>query len=213
MYYKNRAEAGRLIADRLKKYTHTPCVVLALSEGGVLVGAQISLALHAKLMLLLSEKIVLPGEHEAIAALTTDTFGYRSDMSESEIDHINSEFHGIIDGQRLEKRHALNRVVSDDIKVKTTDLRDKIIIAVSDGFNDALPLDILEDFIKPIRIKRLIVATPITNVKALDKMHLLADELVVLNVREDLISVDHHYEENNIPDHEGLVKIIRNIVS
>mgnify|MGYP000710496877 CR=1 FL=1 len=84
------------------------------------------------------------------------------------------------------------------------------MIVVSDGFSDTLPLDILEDFVKPIRIKRLIIATPITNVNALDKMHLIADELVVLDVREDIISVDHHYDLNNIPKFKDLVKIIKN---
>ena len=210
MYFTDRPAAGRLLADRLAHYAKDSCAVLSLSPGGILVGAQIAMRLHCHLMLLQSEKIILPGEHDAIAALTTTSFGYADDLSESEIDYINGEFHGVIDQQRLTKQHVLNRLVTAETKITPNDLRDKIVVAVSDGFIDTLALDVLEDFIRPIRIKRLILAVPITNVKALDKMHLMADELAILDVREDIISIDHHYDKNIVPDHEGLVKIIRN---
>lgn len=210
MYYRDRPAAGRLIADRLEGYAKQSCVVLSLSPGGVLVGAQIAMRLHCHLMLLLTENIVLPGEHEPIGALTTDSFSYSDSLSESEINEVNSEFHNVIDAQRLTKQHKLNRLITAETRITPNDLRDKVVIAVSDGFTETLPLDVLEDFVKPIRLKRLIIAVPLTNVKVLDKMHLLADELVVLDVREDIISVDHHYEQNTVPDFEDLVKIVRN---
>ena len=210
MYFADRPAAGRLLADKLAHYADKPCVVLSLSSGGVLVGAQIAMRLHCHLMLLMTEKIILPGEHEAIASLTTGSFGYSDKLSESEIDYINGEFHNVIETQRMTKSHALNRLLTVETKITPNDLRDKIVIVVSDGFVDAMALDVVEDFIKPIRIKRLIVAVPITNVKALDKAHLLADELAILDVREDIISIDHHYEKNIIPGYDGLVKIIRN---
>jgi predicted phosphoribosyltransferase len=210
MYFADRPAAGRLLADKLAHYADQPCAVLSLSAGGVLVGAQIAMRLHCHLMLLMTERIILPGEHEAIGALTTDSFSYSDKLSESEIDYINGEFHNVIDTQRMTKHHALNRLLTAETKITPNDLRDKVVVIVSDGFTDTLALDVVEDFIKPIRIKRLVVAVPITSVKALDKIHLLADELAILDVREDIISVDHHYDKNIIPDYDGLVKIIRN---
>lgn len=210
MYFEDRPAAGRLLADKLKHHAKEPCLVLALSPGGVLIGAQISMRLHCPLKLLLSEKIILPGETEPIGAMTTGTFSYSGHLSESDVDEINGEFHGVIDTQRLEKQHKLNGLVNADTKVDPHELKDKVVVVVSDGFTDTLPLDILEDFIKPIRVKRLVIATPITSVKALDKIHLLADELAILEVREEIISVDHHYEQNKLPDFDGLIKIVRN---
>lgn len=210
MYFTDRPTAGRLLADKLAHYADQPCAVLSLSAGGVLVGAQIAMRLHCHLMLLSTEKIILPGEHEAIGALTTNSFSYSDKLSESEIDYINGEFHNVIDTQRMTKQHSLNRLLTAETKITPKDLRDKVVVIVSDGFVDTLALDVVEDFIKPIRVKRLICAVPITNVKALDKMHLLADELAILDVREDIISIDHHYDNNTIPDYNGLVKIIRN---
>lgn len=210
MYFKDRPSAGRLLADRLAGYAKQPCAVLSLSPGGIIVGAQIAMRLHCHLMLLHSEKIVLPGEHDPIGALSSSTFSYDSKLSESEINYMNGEFRNIIDAERMTKQHKLNRLITAETKITPNDLRDKMVIVVSDGFTDTMALDVLEDFIKPIRIKRLIVAVPVTNVRVLDKLHLLADELVILDVREDIISIDHQYDENTIPDYDGLVKIIRN---
>ena len=210
MYFVDRPAAGRLLADKLEQYATQDCAVLALNAGGVLVGAQIAMRLHCHLMLLSSETIVLPGEHEPIAAQTVDSFSYSGKLSESEVDYINSEFRNVIDTQRLVKQHALNRLVTSETKITPNDLRDKVVVATADGLMDTLTLDVLEDFIKPIRVKRLIIAVPLTNIKALDKMHLLGDELAILDVREDIISIDHHYEKNIIPAYPDLVKIIRN---
>jgi putative phosphoribosyl transferase len=212
MYFENRPDAGRQLAAKLAKYEDDKCVVLALSQGGVIVGAQIAIRLHCRLMILLSENITLPGENEAMGAITDRTFSYSSKLSQSDKDEINGEFHGVIDQLKLVKRHELNSLITPETMVTPNDLRDKVVIAVTDGFDDTLCLDVLEDFIKPIRTKKLVIATPLTNVKALDKIHLLADELVVLNVREDIVSIDHHYENNIIPDHAGLTKIIRNTI-
>ena len=210
MYFVDRPAAGRLLADKLEEYAKQDCAVLALNAGGVLVGAQIAMRLHCHLMLLSSENIVLPGEHEPIAALTAGSFSYSGKLSESEVDYINSEFRNVIDTQRLVKQHALNRLVTSETKITPNDLRDKVVIATADGLTDTLTLDVLEDFIKPIRVKRLVLAIPLTNVRALDKMHLLADELAILDVREDVMSIDHYYEKNVVPGYKDLVKIIRN---
>jgi putative phosphoribosyl transferase len=212
MYFKDRPEAGRQIADRLEKYAHDKCVVLSLSAGGVIVGAQVAMRLNCQLMFLLSENIYLPGEPEALGSLTETSFSYSSKLTKPDLEEINSEFHGVIDQEIITKRHKLNQLITAETKVTPADLRDKIVIAISDGFDDTLALDVLSDFIKPIRIKRLVLASPLSNIKALDRMHVLADELVVLNVKENIVSINHHYDNNVLLNHLGLTKVIHNII-
>jgi predicted phosphoribosyltransferase len=86
------------------------------------------------------------------------------------------------------------------------------VILVSDGLNSGLSLDAAADFLKPINIEKLIVATPIANVTAVDHMHLLADEIACLSVVENFLNVNHYYEDNKVPDHETIVKTIETIV-
>ncbi|MCA9330664.1 hypothetical protein KC957_01340, partial [Candidatus Saccharibacteria bacterium] len=72
MYFKNRADAGRQLAEKLEAYKRSNCVVLAMNSGGVMVGAQVAMALHADLFMLATEEVKVPGEPVAIAAITTD---------------------------------------------------------------------------------------------------------------------------------------------
>ena len=63
MYFEDRAQAGSLLAAQLvDKYRYENCAVVALSDGGVLVGEQIAAALHCMLMMIMSEDIDIPGE-------------------------------------------------------------------------------------------------------------------------------------------------------
>jgi predicted phosphoribosyltransferase len=106
----------------------------------------------------------------------------------------------------------MNRLLGKGGLIKRDLLRDKNVILVSDGLASGFSLDIAAEFLKPIRIKRLIVATPFASVPAVDRMHILADEIDCLNVIEDYISTDHYYEIQDVPDHDKVVRIIEQIV-
>ena len=63
----DRAEAGRVLAQRLKRAIATPdLLVLALPRGGLPVGFEIAQALHADLDVSLVRKLGVPG-HEELA--------------------------------------------------------------------------------------------------------------------------------------------------
>ena len=68
MYFASRLQAGRQLASQLvPKYRYENCAVLAVSDGGVMVGAQIAQQLHCVITLLMSAEITLPREPEAVA--------------------------------------------------------------------------------------------------------------------------------------------------
>lgn len=211
MYFKNRAEAGRKLAEQLQAYDNKQCVVIALNNGGVLIGAQIAMNLHSNLLILDSEAIHLPGEPDAIASLTTQSMTYNSRYSSGQIDEFLAEYHGVIESQRFEKTHHLNRLLSDGGGIDTRQLSRHVVILAIDALNDPAILDVAADYLKPIKLKKLIIATPLASVKAVDHMHLVSDEICCLNVAENLMEADHYYDENVIPDRQGVLKIIRNI--
>jgi len=211
MYFKNRADAGRALAAKISKYNDEQCVVLALNDGGVIVGAQIALKIHANLMVLISNKVMLPGEPDPLASMTTSTFTYNPMYSEGERDELTSEFRGVIDAQRLENFHKINALVSDGAEIDPKDLRHHVIILVADALHDAMMLNVAYDFLKRIEVKRLIIATPLANVTAVDAMHLMGDEIYCLSVADNLMIADHYYDDNIVPDHAGIMKIIRNL--
>ena len=63
--FKNRREAGRILAGKLSKYAQRPDVaVLALPRGGVPVGHEVARALGAPLDVMLVRKLGVPGNEE-----------------------------------------------------------------------------------------------------------------------------------------------------
>ena len=212
MYFKNRAEAGRIIAKKLEKYKRQNIAVVALSPGGVIVGAQIAMQLHGNLALLLTENIYLPGETEALAAMSSEgAFSYNNMFSPGEIEEMVLEYHHYIEQMRIETLHHINRLIGHDGEIHREYLRHHTVILVSDGLPSGFSLDIANDFVKFIPIKRLIVATPIASIPAVDRMHLLGDEICCLSVVENYIETDHYYTDNTIPPVQDLFRVMKNI--
>ena len=73
-------------------------------------------------------------------------------------------------------------------------------------------LSAAEMVLKSVSYDRLVVATPMADIKALDKIHIMADEIQCLSVIDDTFELDHYFEKNDIPNHETIVKTIENIV-
>src|SRR5438105_6664498 len=73
MLFRDRADAGRLLAAKLAPYANRPDVaVLALPRGGVPVAFDVARALHGPLDVFLVRKLGVPGYEElAMGALAT----------------------------------------------------------------------------------------------------------------------------------------------
>ncbi len=211
-YFKSRAQAGRELAKQLMSYANQNCAVIALNEGGVIVGAQIAMAIHANLMLLATTSIDLPREPKAIGGLTpTGAMVFNPEMPAGEREEMMVEYHNYIDQKRIEKFHELNTLIGKTGAVDRNLLKRRVVVVVADGLPDGFLLDMAADFLKPVLIKRLVLAVPVAGVQAVDRMHLLGDELHVLSVPENYINTDHYFDSNVIPDQDGLFKVMQNI--
>lgn len=214
MYFKNRTEAGQLLAERLvEKYRYENCAVVALSDGGVVVGEQIAAQLHCALMLIVSEDIEIPGENLSFGGVSQGgSFTFNSELTEGQIKGYVSEFHGYLAEQKREAFQRINRLVGDGGTVDKDLLRDRVVILVSDGFGDDASIDVALDFLKPIRTQRLVVVAPVATVQAVDRMHVAGDELHILDVKTNYLGVNHYYDENDIPSHEDTIAKINEII-
>jgi len=214
MYFESREEAGIKLAVQLfERYRYENCVVVSLSDGGVIVGEQIASALHSLLTMLLVETIDIPGEGMSFGAVTQDgNFSYDGSISQGEMDEYTSEYHGYLEEQKRESFQKINRMLGDGGLIDREMLRDHVVILVSDGFDNSGVLDAALDFLKPIRITRLVIAAPIASVKAVDKLHMIADELHILDVKPNYLDTNHYYNRNAIPSHEETVAKINKIV-
>lgn len=214
MYFESRSQAGAKLAEvLLDKYRYENCAVVALSDGAVIVGEQIASALHSVLTMLLMQEIEIPGENLSFGGISQDgKFTFNGMFSAGEIEEYTNEYFGYLEEKKREAFQDLNRLLGDGGLIDHDLLRDHTVILVSDGLENGASLDIAVDFLKPIRIKRLVVAAPVASVQAIDRLHVLADELHILDVRENFMGANHYYDENTIPSHEETIAKINNIV-
>jgi predicted phosphoribosyltransferase len=214
MYFHSRAEAGQKLATELQKFRYENVAVVALGDGAAVVAEQIAISLHCVLTMLFSENVKMPGERQALGTVTQGgDFVYSSALSEGEIDEYYGEFHGYIEDQKREKMSYLNRLLGQGGLIDPALLREHDIILVSDGLRHGTSLDAAADFFKHIKIGKLVVATPIASVQAVDRMHIIADELHCLSVTENYISTNHYYDVNDVPSHEEIAQRINDVVN
>ena len=214
MYFESRSQAGSILAQQLfDKYRYEDSVVLALSDGAVLVGEQIAARLHCMLTMLLIEDIEIPGESLSFGGVSQNGgFTYNGMFSAGEIEAYTSEFHGYLNEKRREAFQKINRLLSDGGVISNDMLRDRVVILVVDGVDNGASIDVAMDFLKPIRTQKVVVAAPVATVPAIDKLHVLADELHVLDVKENFMGVNHYYENNDIPSHEDTIAKINQMI-
>lgn len=216
MYFESRAQAGVLLAEQLfDPYRYENCVVIALSDGGVLVGEQIASKLHCLLMMMISESIAIPGEGLDFGAVDqSGGFTYNSGMSKAEAEDYANEFHGYLEEKKRQVFQGMNRIIGDGGIISRDLIRNNNIILVSDCISDVTLIDVAINYLKSIKIEKIIIATPIATVPAVDIMHVKADELHILDVKDNFFEVNHYYDDNNIPGRDEIIaKINQNILN
>jgi len=215
MYFKSRVEAGQLLAKQIAaKYKGQDCAVVALNDGGVMVGSRIALELHCVLTMLMTESIMLPREDAAVGGITQDgSFSYNQKYSQGEIDEFVAEYYHFIEQEKMSKMQEMHRLVGRGGLIRKSLIKDHNIILVTDGLMDGFAIDVAMQFLKPIHIQKLIIATPLASVAAVDRMHILGDDIFCLSVIEDYISTDHYYDTQDVPPHEKVIQTIEQIVS
>lgn len=214
MYFESRKFAGEKLAAVLtEKYRYEDCAVVALTDGAVLVGEPIAAELHSVLTMVISDDIEIPGENLMIGGVSQNgNFVRNSFMTQGEFDGYQSEFFGYFEQRKRESFQKINRLLGDGGTIDLDLLRDRVIILVSDGFSDQSSIDVAVDFLKPVRYKKLVVAAPVASVAAVNRLHITADELQILDVKANYLDTNHYYEDNYLPSHEETIDKINNII-
>jgi predicted phosphoribosyltransferase len=210
MYFESRAVAGaKLAAELIDKYRWLDTAVLALDKGGVAVGYQIAVYLHTTLQQLLTETIHIADESiDYATVLEGGVVAKNPELTESERQYYYSEYAGQLDDEIRQASSRINRMLGDGGEVRPEILRGRNVILVSDALNSGTMLEATTEWLKPLRTEKLILACPVISVPALDKAHILTDELHILGVTANFISTDHYYDTDDVPDEKMAQRMI-----
>ena len=132
-----------------------------MNSGGVLVGQKIASHLRTLLMLLVTESIEVPGEGLTFGSVSqSGNFTYEVVYLALRLRVILVNLIVISQEKKREAFQKINRLIGDAGTVNTAMLRGRNIILVSDGFDAKTSFEAVLDFLKPIRVQKIIAASP-----------------------------------------------------
>lgn len=212
-YFSSRTQAGAILAEYAQKYRYEDTIILTMSKGGVLVGAEMARHLHALIAMLLTKDIYLPDGRTIIGIINEKGgFVYNNAFSAGAIEEFVQEYRNHIEQAKIEALHDMHMALGQGGEISPDYFKDRDVIVVTDGAMSATAFDAAYDFLKPIRYKKLIIATPVATVEAIDKMHIMADDLIVLSAKANPLEVDHYYDDNKLPDNKATITLLNNII-
>jgi len=194
MHYRDRIEAGRVLARALDHYRgRTDVLVLALPRGGVPVGAEIARHLGAPLDLLIVRKLGAPGNEElamgAIASggvrvLNPDVVATLG-VSEATIARVASR-----EQRELERREVAYRGDRPRPPVEG-----RTVILVDDGVATGSTIRAALRALTLQKPKRIVVAVPVASTSAHQHLVREADEVVCPEVSSFFFAIGEFYDD------------------
>lgn len=214
MYFPSRAEAGAILASQLiNQYRFENTVVVALSDGGIAVGYQIAVQLHAALRRLLMETVHISDESIDYATiLPGGVVAINPKLSIGEQQYYYSEYPGEIEQQLREGIMRIDRELEPE-EISPENLRGYNVILTDDGINNPTRLEAAFQWLKPARVDKVVLACPIMSVEAMDRAHVLCDELHILSVTPNYLDTAHYYDVNDAPDAVMAKRMIDAVIS
>lgn len=214
LFFKNRTQAGELLAKELEKYKGEKNAIIALGDGSVSVAEAITKSVPAIITMLVTEAIALPGETDPIGYIDQDrTFVPNKLMNPGQLQDFMDEYRTYIEQQKMEKFSMITALAGGDDVFPHSKLHGYNIIMVSDGFSSGPLLDSIVDLLKPIRINKFIVAVPVACITTMDRINHVADEVDCLGVAEFYMGVNHYYEDNTLPEHKAVIKTVTSSIT
>src|ERR1700680_4069082 len=192
--FRDRHEAGRLLAAKLSAYVNRPdLLVLALPRGGVPVAYEVARALGAPLDVFVVRKLGLPGYEElAMGAVATggvrvlnDQLVERLGIPESLIDAVAAR-----ERQELARRERLYRG-----NRPPPDVRGRTVILVDDGLATGATMYAAIEALRQQNPARIVVAVPTASPETCEEMKTKADEVICAITQEPFHPVGRWYRD------------------
>jgi len=192
--FRNRAEAGALLAAQLLHYTRDPNgLVLALPRGGVPVAAEIARLLELPLEICLVRKLGLPEQPElAMGAIASDGIMV---LNSQVIRQFKISRQTLLQVARQERQELERRRQIYQADRPVVALQDRIVILVDDGIATSSTLRAAIALINRQHPQRIVVAAPVASPDSCELIQKLVQEVVCLTKPDSLNSIGQWYED------------------
>jgi len=200
--FPGRAEAGRILADRLKAFTNlSDAVVVAIPNDGVPVAAQVATVLNLPLTVQVIRKLGVPGQKEMfMGSIAGDDVRIMNDETINAL-HIPErvvDWVAFCESQELLRR---KRVFARDRKIP--EVKGKTVVLVDEGVATGCRMLAAVQAIRKQGARRIVVAVPVGSTQGLARLLAVADQVVCVLEPKLFFSVSHWYDNvEPVPDWE-----------
>lgn len=190
--FRDRIEAGHVLADRLLKYKNTEGIVLAVPKGGVPIGYVVANELSLPLELILSKKIGHPINKEyAIGAVSLwgSFVTPHTDVPQSYVKEETTRIKSYL--KRMQNTFMGGQPPAT--------LKGKTIIVIDDGIATGNTLLATINMIRMQQPARIVIAVPVSTQSGYNMISKNCDELVSIIIEKQYFrGVGAYYQ--NFPD-------------
>ena len=205
--YRDRRDAGRILAENLLDYAGPGTLVLGLPRGGVLVAAEVARRLDADLDIVVARKLGAPGQPElAVGAVTSDGGRFLDipllravGVTEAQLEALTRR--EMAEAHRREERFRDGRPPAP--------VRGRTVLVVDDGLATGATMRASVRALRGKSPARIVVAVPVGSEDACQELRDEADEVVCPWIPEDFGAVGCFYENFEPTEDEEVRDILK----
>lgn len=208
VHFRDRASAGRLLAQEVAMRKFDRPVVYALPRGGVPVAAPIAEALDAPLDLLMVRKIGVPWQPELAAGSIVD--GEYPDIILNEhivraagLSAAELQALGDIELREIERRREVYLPGRAPVPA-----RGRTAILVDDGIATGASIRAAIAAVRRRSPLRIVVAVPVASRDTVAELSAVVEEIICLAAPADFRAVGYHYDDFHQLDDKEVISLL-----
>jgi len=206
MRFASREDAGRQLGQHLQKQGAELDLVLGLPRGGVVVAAEVARLLNRPLDALIVRKIGHPWHREfAVGALAEPDVVVLDEGSVGKNPVVRFQLDEVI----KEETERLHEYRSRFHTAMAPVLEGKTVLLVDDGLATGATAEAAVLSAKQQKARRIVVATPVASIGAVERLTPVADDVVALVVDPDFGAVGQYYVEFEETTDEEVLALLR----
>ncbi len=208
MSFRNRSDAGRKLAMRLKKYKDQHPVILALPRGGVPVASEVAAALEAPIDLVIVRKIGVPSQPELAMGAVVDGESPIVIRNEDVIRLAGvdeAEFQKVCRQELAEIERRRHRYLGGRERAV---VKNHVAIVIDDGIATGATTRAALRATRMREPKKLILAVPVAPTDTLAEMQGEADEVICLEDHEIFGAIGYFYDDFRQTSDEEIIDIL-----
>jgi len=205
--FRDRKEAGQLLAEELSGLKGKETVVLGIPRGGMIIAYEICLFLNAQLDVMLSRKIGAPNNPElAIGAISEEGRLFINEDLALRIGADKSYIEAEKEKQLIEIRKKVKFFRQEKPKLS---LKGKNVVLTDDGIATGSTMQAAILSVQKESPKKITVAVPVASLDSGEFLERFADEVIILRVPDYLGAISGFYLDFSQVEDSEVLKILK----